>query len=408
MLISLMSSVITRGQYLNCFNDFVDQLKKTFTNEKEQTILSNICSRIDNKKINNGLIFNNSIKDELFTDFTKSKIKVFSHKEPDTMTISESLFGKEFCLKNILNNQPDEFKKLVWFFLHSIFLLSEYLKDNINTDRVNKMKEILNISSESDTESEGEKTGSLQNMLGIHVNEDTSSMMEDIVKSFEDMLGDKNTTNPFASILSLSQKISTKYADKINSGDIELDKIFESMNTKLPGADGMVSEMMKGMGIDMKGGMMDVLKGFSDKNKENKDNEKIIIDENFSTADVPVGKLEENNSNFKIGSVLKMADKFGIIPGGKDKEENETNSMTGLGDMAGLAGLGGLVDGANIPGLDKIMQFMNKFGDMAVNEEPDPEKVKNDMNDFMSKEMGINMNEMLEKFMQPNKMNKDE
>jgi hypothetical protein len=49
------------------------------------------------------LLFSSLIGDEFFDLLIDSKIKLFSHKNPTTEEISESLFGKELCLKNILN-----------------------------------------------------------------------------------------------------------------------------------------------------------------------------------------------------------------------------------------------------------------------------------------------------------------
>jgi hypothetical protein len=45
-------------------------------------------------------------------------------------------------------------------------------------------------------------------------------MIDDIVKSFENMLSSGDNSNPFAGIMGLSQEISMKYANKINSGDL--------------------------------------------------------------------------------------------------------------------------------------------------------------------------------------------
>mgnify|MGYP003343820972 CR=1 FL=1 len=52
--------------------------------------------------------------------------------------------------------------------------------------------------------------------------------------------------------------------------------------------------------------------------------EKVIIDENFSTANVELGKVEESSGGMKIGSMLKMADGLGVLPGKKGKTKNRS------------------------------------------------------------------------------------
>ena len=69
-------------------------------------------------------------------------------------------------------------------------------------------------------------------------------LIDDIVKSFEDMLSCGDNSNPFAGIMGLSQDISKKYANKINNGEIELDKIIKSITSKVPGMDVMMDSMM--------------------------------------------------------------------------------------------------------------------------------------------------------------------
>ena len=154
--------------------------------------------------------------------------------------------------------------------------------------------------------------------------------------------------------MEISQKISVKYADKINKGEIELDKLMESISKKVPGMDQMMAGMMGGSG------------------KKAAPKEKIIIDENFSTANVQVGlNKEEESKSFDIGGILKMADKFGVIPGGKP------------GDESGDGG---------IPGIGKVMELMQKL-DKAETKE-DAEALKQEMDAFLQKEMGVDVEKL--------------
>jgi hypothetical protein len=54
-------------------------------------------------------------------------------------------------------------------------------------------------------------------------------MIDDIVESFEKVLTGQSSGNPLSGIMEISQKISVKYADKINKGDIELDKLMDEI-----------------------------------------------------------------------------------------------------------------------------------------------------------------------------------
>jgi hypothetical protein len=91
-------------------------------------------------------------------------------------------------------------------------------------------------------------------------------MIEDIIKSFEKTLNGGNS-NPFQGIMEISQKISSKYQDKISTGEIEIDKIMSSITKTIPGMDEI-----------LKGGLFNK----SDKKKK----ETVVIDENFTTANI--------------------------------------------------------------------------------------------------------------------------
>ena len=256
-------------------------------------------------------------------------------------------------------------------------------------------------------------------MLGADVNQETTDMINDIVKSFESVLSNKGKANPMASIMEISKTISTKYADKIKNGNIELDKLMQAIMSKVPGMEKMMGAGgaggtgVGGMGSSGMGSMMKDLFSKMGGSKE-KEKETVIIDENFSTANVDVGvKKEESKSNFKIGSMIKMADQLGVIPGlkGKGKKNKKKNlnqdleqeqeqeqeqdgfKLPNLGDLGGLGGLG------NLDNLDfsKIMDMVKKMD--GLNSAEDAEALKNEMTDFLQKETGIDMstiNEQLE------------
>ena len=373
----------SEDQYLECFNNFIKQLKIIYTDEEVQKTLDIINGYTNEKKLYNGLLFKSLIDDDYFDLLVESKIKLFSHKNPKNLEISESLFGKELCIKNLLNNQSDDIKKIIWFNLQSIFSTiektkSEDIQDKNKLDIIDKLiykddkdKGKLDFSSE-DTKNK------LQEMLDVSVNDETSGMIDDIIKSFETILNNPKGSNPLSGIMDISQKISVKYSEKITNGDIEIDKLMSSITKKVPGLD----KMMNGLGgeggagniKDMMGGIMG---GLSGENKEPK--EKVLIDENFSTSNVQVGVIEEKPTNgFKIGNILKIADQFGVIPGNKKSvEQNENNNE------------GPTLEG--MPNLGKIMEIMQKLD--KTNTPDDADNLKEEMNTFLKNDLGIDMSD---------------
>jgi hypothetical protein len=350
---------IYKEQYLKHHNNFIDQLKLIFPSEETKKILDNISQSSDESKLTRAQLFSSSISGDNLDMFVKNKIKVFSHKNPDTQIISESLFGTEFCIKNLLNNQPEEVKKIIWTDLHTLCMIGEMLNsENVDENKVKilnqtimktrKSTELPELPNKSNT---GIKN-KLEDMLGVNVNNETKTMIDDIVESFEKVLTGQSSGNPLSGIMEISQMISVKYADKINKGDIELDKLMESITKKVPGMDQMMSGMMAG------------------NTKKTPPKEKIIIDENFSTANIQVGlNKEEESKSFDIGGILKMVDKFGVIPGGKSCD-----------------------DTSGIPGISKIMELMQKLDKAETNE--DTEALKLEMDTFLQKELGIDVTQL--------------
>ena len=216
----------------------------------------------------------------------------------------------------------------------------------------------------------------LKDMLGVEVNDETTGMIDDIVASFESVLTGNNN-NPMAGIMEISQKISVKYADKINNGEIELDKLMKSITQKVPGMESMLGGMM--------GGMMGEK---SEGKKKSKD--KIMIDETFSTANIKVGmNKEEDKKSFNIGNVLKMADQFGVIPGGK---QSDSSGMPDLSAFAGMAGMAGIPGMSEIPNLEKVMEMMQKLEKTETKEEA--EALKLEMDSFLQKELGVDVEKL--------------
>jgi len=298
-------------QYITYFNKFTEQIKVFYNDD---TIIKVLDSILDEDKLKFGKNFVSNLSDENFDLFVQSKLKVFSHKSQETKEFSESLFGSQLALKQLLNNQTDDIKKTIWAYLHVLYLYAYLLLpiELQNEERVKTLSVLLNIIDVNNVENNSDINSRIYNLLNVDINDDTKTMIDDIVKSFNPLL-DGNNKNPLANIMEISQKISSKYSDKISNGNIELDKIMESIKTKVPG-------------------MENIINNFTDKgNKDNKPKEKIIITENYSTSNIEVGEDElKNKSGFNIGKILKAADSLGLVP---NKNKTDATDSVKLPDF---------------------------------------------------------------------------
>jgi hypothetical protein len=352
-----------RERFLVNYDNFVEQLKIIFTSDETHLVLNNLLGLSEERKLEQGINYANSFDDTNFDLFVKNKIKVFSHKNPDTQKISESLFGSDLCLKNLLNNQPDDVKEVIWINLHTLLLMSELLKenqDNIpNNERVKILSAVITkargVPEQPEVTSTGKQT--LKNMFGTDLNKETSDMLDDIVSSFEGLLSN-NPSKSLGGIMEISQKITTKYSEKINNGAIQLDKLMEAISKKVPGLEKML------------GGMKDIMKTKNEKPKE-----KVIIDENFSTANVDVGEIKEDTGGgMKIGNMLKMAQNFGVLGGSKSADESAGQSNE------------------SIPHMGKMLEIMQRLEKASSPE--DTAVIKKEMDDFLQNEMGVDVSQI--------------
>ena len=376
--------------FLDYYNSFIKQLKIIFPDANVTEILTQVENENDDSKKARGLYFAGLIDEENFDLFLKSKIKLFSHKNELNKQLSESLFNENLSLKSMLNNQPDDIKKIIWSYLHNLYLHSN-INDNDKIKRLNEMLEDKNK----------DVKDKLHDIFGNDINSQTTNMIDDIVNSFEQILNNSKG-NPLSGILNISQQISSKYADKINSGEIELNKLMGSITKTMPNmpTNGEMPDItnipgMEGLGDMMKNmmGSMGPMMGSMNPNQEKKSEEKVIIDENFSTASVDVGKLEENKGGMKIGSMLKMADGLGVIPGGKKNKNNDNDGLGSL--MSNLMNNNNMSNNINEDDINNLMpQFgkvMNVLQKLDGNGEADMDKLKEEMDALLENDFGINM-----------------
>jgi hypothetical protein len=388
--------------YLENYNFLIDQLAYLFTDDDYKTYLSELNNESKDKKWDRCIQFNKLLTDEYFDLFIESKLKLFSHKDEDSKVLSESLFGEKLALKKIFNNRDDSIKNVIWYYLHIMVLMIELAQKNKNNTRIEKLRKIIdnNITIYEKSKNDAEKlnkTGMsdpkniIKDMLGVDVNVQTNDMIGDIVKSFESTMANmKKGEAPdmaalFPSILEISKNISDKYSQKISSGEIELEKIMGGITKNIPGMDGNLDNINKMMGGnigEMMGGMF----------KKEEKKELVIIDEDFSTSQVDLGKIKES-SNINIGKMLNVADSFGVIPGLDNGSDN--NKMPKLNDLLGMMGGGGMMGagggGKNMPNLNELFSMVSSMD--KANTKEGAEEMQNKLSGMLSS-MGLDMNKI--------------
>jgi len=328
-------------------NNFVESL---FNESFEEQI-----TRV--KKLDNSL--NNTT---LFNYLVKNKIKLFSHKEKDTLAVSESLFGSDITLKKIFNNQEDSVKIIFWndlkkllvsYYKYSLSLNSDnnimQSDNNIMQNRMNKLivENNKNPINEQTMKCPINTKESLNKILKTeNLNSTTNEMINDIFSTFEKSMNNSDS-NPFENIMQISQIINDKYKSNIENGDINLDDLLKNM-TGLPGMENI-------------SGLMGSFSNILGKS-EPQNTEKIVIDENFTTAIVPKGEEKTETNNLNVNNILKTIDSLGVLG-----LPNPLNSSTD----------------DNNNGIDKMMNIFNKLRTTTD---------ATDIGNIMESELGIDMN----------------
>lgn len=311
----------------NEFNVFLFNLNKICPTEEILVTVTNEPSDLKLRRIQNLINSLNSTTN--FNNLSKSKIKVFSHKESINQTISESIFGKKLSLKKIFNNQPDEIKNKLWLNLQKmvLFILEEEYKTNPSKqleERISKLNECTMLK----TLKIDQTKKSIQQLFQTDkLNETTNNMINDIFKSFENAMTGKDT---MANILNLSSELTQKYEDKINNGEIDLNGLVNNLKNNVPGMENMKNIIDPLLKMD---GLSSLVGG------DNEPKEKVIIDENFSTANVDIG-IEEESSKPVIGNMLKAVDGTGILSMMTGEQSQSFNKLFDVVNKLKETGLG--------------------------------------------------------------------
>jgi hypothetical protein len=252
---------------INIYDQFLDSVKK-ITLVDIQSYKNNIEGRINS-------FYKSLENDDIFSLFCLSKIKVFSAKTVETHTVSTSLFGEELTLKQIFNNQPDNVKTELWELLFNLYIQFDKI-NNPESSRINLLKDNLK---KNRHQTSNIKSDILKNVLKTDVNATTNNMLDDIINSFQSVVNNKG--NPFENIMGIAETITSKYGSQVESGEVEIDKLLNGMS-------GMLGSGLSGL------------------NKPAE--EPVVIDENFSTSNVEVGKEEDEKQQFNLSKLMPLAD----------------------------------------------------------------------------------------------------
>ena len=273
---------------ISIYNQFIENVQ-SLTGNDTSTYKDDIESRLNK--------FYQSLQNEdTFSLFCMTKIKVFSAKTEETFDVSSSLFGSELTLKQIFNNQAENVKNQLWELLLNLYIQLERVKNN-NQDRIAAVKDGLkkHRQNASTNTANNIKSDIFKNVLNADVNNTTNNMLDDIIGSFQNVVSNKG--NPFENIMGITEMITSKYGSKIENGEVEIDKILGGM-----------------------GGLLN--KGMSDAMNK-KPEEPVIINDNFSTADVDVGKEEEEQQKaaFNLSKLMPLADMVNKINSVKTEDD---------------------------------------------------------------------------------------
>jgi hypothetical protein len=361
--------------YLENYNLLIEQLTFLFNEDEFKEYIIVLNNESKDKKWLRGVRFQQQISNELFDTFIESKIKLFSHKDENTKNLSESLFGTELSLKKIFNNRDDNTKFILWAYLHLMVLMVE-LTHQKNKDRIKKLSKLIEENNHLLEKAKNKAVqqnnvkdpkSMLKQIFNVDVNDETNEMLNDIVKSFESSLSNEKG-NPLTGIFDISQKISSKYQEKINTGEIQLNKLMEGIQKNIPGMDDI-----------MKNGLDGIMGG----KEPTKPKETVIIDENFSTADVELGKQTETKKGFNIGKMLNMANSLGVLGG--DNIFSGNNPLGGDNPMdKNMSELFGMISSmGNLDNKENIENLKNKMDDFLSKQGIDISKLNNDIDTMM-------------------------
>lgn len=387
MLLFIMNNF--QENFDNEFTIFLNNLNKLYPNDEVLLYINNESIEQKIQRIQKMLNLLNNKNN--FNNLCKSKIKLFSHKEKDTLAISESVFGKTLSLKKIFNNQSDEVKQMLWKNLQKLIfiLLEEQNKITPSKDLEEKISKLEIKFLKID-----ETKKSIQKLFQTDkLNNTTNDMINDIFNSFENAMNEKDTIN---NILNISSQLTKKYEDQISNGEIDLNSLVNNLKNNIPGMENIkniIDPLLNMNGLTDLTGLIN----------SNEPKEKIIMDENFSTANIETGTEETAISKPVIGNMLKVADNTGMlnmISNTSDNKSNDTNNLNNLFNNLNLSddknNLSNLFNNLNLNlsddkgnGLNKLFNIIDKLKENGLDN-------KDGLNDIFKNDLGIDIEKIEE------------
>jgi hypothetical protein len=266
---NFVSEIITMNNYVNFINITADNINNLILIDK-------------NIQLENCKKFNDYLQDDnYFNLFLKKKTKVFSHKDNKTKELSGILFNNIISTRDLLTNQTNKVKNIIWKHLYDIFIFIE--KNKLSPD-LDKIKLLENAEPLNKTKINKK----LDELLENNLEDGSKDIIKDIVSSFDNIALDTNHENIINNILNISKNISDKYSDDINSNKIDMKHLLANIVSKTPGAKEALPELLE---------------------KLSEQPNQINVDEQFSTSSVNVSKnnkdINDIISDINIGKLLK-------------------------------------------------------------------------------------------------------
>jgi len=327
-----------KSQYLEKYAEFLNQLYEMSSLLHNQIDENKNLS--DEEKINNGIKFHsviNSSKDNK-TLFLNRKIKLFSSKS----NVSTVLF-KNISLKKVLNNQSNKVKKNMWDFIQLLYVFIDIIVTDEPDITYNK-KLIEQIQSEY---KEIPKVNAYPEILSkLDVNEKTNELIKDVIKTFNEDNIDFKNGDPVNILMNIANEVQSKYGESLDNGEIDVKNLIEQLSKVNP----ILENLTKTLNLD----------------QLTKEEQKVVIDENFSTDQITVKNTKQDETP-NLMEIMKIMDQF------KNPDENNP-----IGKM--------IIEMAKLTGDDN--------NDEDFNVEEQQEKILN----MMQQNFGIDPSQMKEMY----------
>jgi len=258
---------------------------------------------------------------------------LFSH-------ISKILLN-EISLKKVLNNQSNKNKKSLWDFIQLLYVFIDVIvNDEPDIKYTKKLIEQI--------ETEFKENSNMNEMYpevlsNLNVNQKTNELVKDVMQIFNENNFDFKNGDPMQMLLNVSNQIENKYGNSLENGEIDIKNLLDELSNANP----ILKNITKTLNLD----------------KLTKEEQKVVIDENFSTSQVPVGDTQ-NKEMPNLVEIMKIMEQL------KNPDENNPIGKMML-DISKMADDGQEIDSDKKQQInDEMLKMMQQnFG-------IDPEQIK--------------------------------